>query len=1335
MRLKNIVTHSLIATMFLNLNAVTVVSAISGMNVLFSYAQAQESDTPRLDALKEKYDLDNVNRNHQTTGQTPESMTRQMNLPSRNLSGVLAEQINGAGTARQIDLTNQMMTTPVNEAASASQKQAQSIGKTHGSPLKENGGEQVKGNYAKQGTREFYRDENGQLRMRAKENVERVSGITGSDLYGVEANNPEHNFKANEKYGDETGLHTEGKTTYQSLKTGKSASARGFQAITNKAQQGINTNINENEGWLQPGFNSLLDAENSPGDFFTSCQNVTRDINGTVNAPGTDEYFCQDIEQANFDFCEVERDVKIPIYSNTPGLRSCGPGCYEFDMNVSARSSRWKCRRTESGHGTPAEFTFNLNLAEPIRIKSVQIIGDASDHFRYQLNGQSLWQSTGGNQNTTGDYLSGSCKRSGHNINAIVTSRANQIIGSLPSEGIVPLNFRADIRWRGGGGMSSVVRIELETTDGSSLDSEFKQYPEGCYDALSAEDKTQRPLLGVYNWQEVGVSQGTGAIGYTCERPAPQPICNAGEQLFGNVTQEKCLSAPVCSLLTLSECGQAGFVPGKFTHTPPSCTVGALSADGNKCNYEASDTNGTLSCPNGGQLSGSTCAVDSIKAANCGAGLSLSSLTVNGEQANYCTRTPTQRESTAWQCGGGNSFQGAYCQIDLEDYLDPDDKIYVTVDQQGYSLLPISVINEEGESELVEFTDSASCSIPSADTPLPEVTPPTSFCTFESYQTIQEGNKNYHPSALGLVPQWFDGDTGNKTWKVNLEGYKCDPTNGQVMSFIDPETGEEKNYTWEDIQQLPQQCQRYMDDPQCREVNRECTDGWLEEQTGRCMADTVTFRCDRGKEIDYSYSETTNTCSGILPCSGGDCFGTEQESNGRFVEAMVAGSILDNIQSDSSCTDPSDPSTCRIFEGAYKYCSWETTGLGTDCCEQPGGIDILAYVAFSRQMMKVGQMAGSGAFGTGVQGMYSTLSEPIASAGQAVSSWASSAYSSSMNSLFGAEEVIAEGTATAVNAAAGETATAAIQAALSQLQQQVYQFVYDMLPDQLANLIFTTTASGGAAGASQLAISEGITNFASNVMAVYAAYQMIKLALTLLTACDEVEMDMGVKLAQRSCFAVGERYCSKRYPLIGTCMQNRQDYCCYSSILSRIIMKESYSQLGINPLAGGRPTEAQAESGETNACLGLTQEQLSMVDFAAPSMQSALQEWVGLLLESGEILTESSEQILTGGASKEDVSCQAIMQPVINPLTGAPVVDENGETVWEDTGEEDCYQRASGGQIFNAEARKTSGQRTKDRLGTADERVQEAKDYMKDAANNLDCSIYPRPPVCNYGQE
>ena len=135
-------------------------------------------------------------------------------------------------------------------------------------------------------------------------------------------------------------------------------------------------------------------------------------------------------------------------------------------------------------------------------------------------------------------------------------------------------------------------------------------------------------------------------------------------------------------------------------------------------------------------------------------------------------------------------------------------------------------------------------------------------------------------------------------------------------------------------------------------------------------------------------------------------------------------------------------------------------------------------------------------------------------------------------------------------------------------------------------------------------------------------------------------------------------------------------------------------------------------------------EQLQHVDFAKPSMKSALQEWVGLLADAAS---------LTGGAVSAEQSCQEVEVPVIDPQTGAQVRDDKGAVLYKKTGEKECFKHVTGGQIFNAAERDPVGARTKEALGTADDRMQEMKDKMKDRANNLDCSVYPRPPACDMG--
>tara|TARA_R100000687_G_scaffold83675_1_gene88553 strand:- start:28737 stop:32843 length:4107 start_codon:yes stop_codon:yes gene_type:complete len=1359
-----------------NLNILTITYVIAGLSALYShsiFAEPAATDTPKLNELKTRYNLDSPTRNHQSDV-LPPKVEAQIASPgaSRDMMPIITNTLSTPSTPRTIDLSGYLDPSSP-ETFDEHRDLAVNLSQTHGSPSgaieSTASGDSIGSvnlEYARSGTRQFVRDADGKLVMKVIEGVDRVSGANANDLFSNEhdAGHPGYDFETGKQtlYGNEEGIFDEGKAAHNNFKdpvTGRTSAGRGYRAVTDGAYRAVQTP--SPLGMLEQSFNHL-ESTQDPTLWLSRCTTETIPSSATFTSTSSTEHFCQDTGQANFDFCEVERDIKIPVYSSTPGLRSCGTGCYEFDLNIQVPSKKWSCRRTESGHGTPAEFVFNLIMAEPLVISSVTITGKAQDHFRYQLNGQSLWQNTGGSQNFTGDYLSGSCNRSGHTISQDVTSRVNSIIGPLPATGTVPLSFRADLRWRGGGNLTSVVKIQLATSDGSSLESEFIQYPEGCYDALTMEDKLTRGLDGVYDWAELGIDPSLPPIRYQCESSPRLPLCEAGELPFGSAGFEKCYAEPdppVCASGTFNSDSQrceypatincpvlSGVACGSDPATgAPRYPVGpvheivddtCIYSDAEHCGSWSYELPVNKSCPSGGTLEGNLCVseADISNICDTDSGYGYTTIIIEGVEYQRCERPVQNYSDHIWSCDSVNgepqSFSTSYCNVLYEEFVDQDGNPIRTIDDEGFPIPP-PYLDEEGVP--FEFKDIASCIKPQ---PLPDVEPvelPSSFCTFDEYESIEIGSRGYPEAVLSEIPPFFLGDEENKTWKVNLAGYRCDPTQGRIMCFPDPDTGEEQCYDWEDLKNLPDRCARYKEDDRCSEIDRDCTEGWLEPISGRCMAETVTYRCDDETVIDYETEIERNTCESMIPCVGGDCEVGGLEQNDKFVEAMVAGSILDNIQGDSSCKDPNDPTTCRIFEGEYKYCSWETSGLGTDCCEEAQGVDILGYVTFTRQMLKVNQMAYTGAFGEGISGGYQQLAQPITDGYRAVADWASSGIRSASESIFGNAAAT-----TTTNTGTISALTDGISAALSAVQQQVYQFVYDMLPDALANMVFETTAT--AAG-TELVMNEAIGNLLSNVMAVYAAYQMIKLALTLLTACDEYEMDMGVKLAQRQCFKVGPRYCNKSY--FGTaCMQRRQDYCCYSSILARIVMKEAYDQLSINPLPFG--TKLSAESDEANAsCLGLDPEQLSMLDFNAPSMQTALQEWIGLLLEAGEIPTESSEQSLTGGATSVDASCPPQQKPVltcyVDPVTLEEICeharDALGNLLYEDVPTE-CIKELTPGQIWNAGDRKSATERITGPEGYihgSQDRVLEGKEQIKTLINELDCSIVPRPPVCLYG--
>lgn len=1375
---KNTIAYITIITMVLNINIVTIAAAISGASLLYSnavYAADPVDESETYENLKAKYDLANPTRNHQSDD-LPESVSNLLASPppSRDMTPAITNVFTSPTVTKDLKLSEKISDSPTNSFI-YQKDLAINVSKTHGMPTGDisagNTLDSLNVKYLQKGTRAFVRDENGKLVLKYVEGSGELSGLSKTDMFSSESSDghPGYAFESNKQglYGDNVGIYNEGNAAHTNFKdpaTSKSASARGYKALTAGAMQAATQPTPLT--MLSQSFDALRDAQD-PNQWFSECTTETIPISREFVSTTSTEYFCQDTNQSNFDFCEVERDIKIPVYATTPGLRSCGVGCYEFDMNIDTwKTSR--CRNTATGNSEPAEFTLSLNMKNSFIIKSVTIEGVASDHFKYTLNGQTIWESLGKTQGTTGNYNSGSCNLHSHThqINTNVTSRVNSIVGALPTEGLVNLDFRADIRWKRSGGMTSVIRFQIEDTSGFGLESTFTQYPENCYDALTIEDKLTRGLNGIYDWQQLGIDPSLPPIRYSCTSTPRQPICPNGQVTFGSAGQEQCYTPPQpptcsvgsyndvsqrceyaadisCPVLSGVSCGTDGDGKPRYPVALETDLVDQLCTytDAEHCGSWSYELPANISCPNGGTLDGLVCYVEGDTTNQCDTanGYTKTTVLMDGEIYEQCQGPILGFGDNVWSCdsvdGEPQVFNSTYCTVYYEDYLDENGNFILTRDENG-NLIPPPYYDEEGEE--IIFQDIANCV---KAQPLPDVEPvdfPSSFCTFDEYQNIVVGPNGLPDEFLTVIPPFYNGDEGDKTWKVNLLGYRCDPTNGQIMCMPDPDTGEEVCYDWEDLKNLPDRCARYKEDPTCAEVKRECTEGWLEEVSGRCMADTVTYRCEEETVINYETETETTTCDSMLPCIGGDCEIGEPEQNGKFVEALVAGSILDNIEGDSECTDPADPATCEIFSGEYKYCSWETTGLGSDCCEEVGGMDLVGYVSFTRQMLKVNQMAYNGAFGEGVAGGYQQLSQPVVDGYNAVANWASDGIRSASESVFG------NATAETTNAL-GETVSAisdGVSAALAQIQQQVYQFVYDMLPDQLSNMIFTETANVAAGEASKLAMNETLTNFMSNVMAVYAAYQMIKLALTLLTACDENEMDMGVKLAQRQCFKVGATFCSKSYGVFGACMQRRQSYCCFSSILARIIVKEAYDQLAINPLPYGNQPNINTYEGD-ESCPGLTPEQLGQLDFSKPSMQTALNEWIGLLLDAGEIPSESDEQSLTGGASLSDRDCPPQQVPVmscyIDTVTEEEICnqarDEQGNLVYQ-TIEGECIKQVQPGQIWNATERKTASERTVGEGGYiegAQDRQSENRQQIKSILGNIDCSISPRPPVCDFG--
>lgn len=120
----------------------------------------------------------------------------------------------------------------------------------------------------------------------------------------------------------------------------------------------------------------------------------------------------------------------------------------------------------------------------------------------------------------------------------------------------------------------------------------------------------------------------------------------------------------------------------------------------------------------------------------------------------------------------------------------------------------------------------------------------------------------------------------------------------------------------------------------------------------------------------------------------------------------------------------------------------------------------------------------------------------------------------------------------------------------------------------------------------------------------------------LMKACDQMSMETAMEAASGMCHEVGT-YCKKKVPLLG-CVQKATSYCCYNSILARIIQEQGRPQL--TTFNGwGKPESPQ--------CRGFTPEEFQQLDFSKINLDEYVQTMVTAatseIQDSVKTITES----------------------------------------------------------------------------------------------------------------
>lgn len=573
-----------------------------------------------------------------------------------------------------------------------------------------------------------------------------------------------------------------------------------------------------------------------------------------------------------------------------------------------------------------------------------------------------------------------------------------------------------------------------------------------------------------------------------------------------------------------------------------------------------------------------------------------------------------------------------------------------------------------------------------------------SFCRFERFADMDVGTKRLPQSILQYASPLYDGDQGNLTWKTNLEGYFCDPLGKEKLcqydasgNMLKDENGNDACYNYDQIKNMPDACSKYSTNSACTLTTQTCAEGWFDAGTSQCYMYEQKWTCDEGTTRTVTVSNESNTCIGMIPCSGGTCNTGANEQNNDFGKVVAYTSMVQNMQGDAMCSDPNDSNSCIVFSGEKQWCGRSVgfvNGLAkTDCCEAPEGTaGKLEAIILAGTMLRntnwdkisaklttwTGGESGTWASMTNSVGQWTSgVSSSVGQMWQRVTEPLTSVYESvtgNVSRLIGSSTIEGGG-----SAAATELTKDGLQAGgLAAIKQQLMNKAYDMLPDAIRDFVFKNAAETGG----QAVFSSAVTNFmlALNVIGwIYTAYQITKMLLEMLLACDQKEMEASIHKNQGACFVIDTERCVK-YLNVGftkKCIKKATDMCCYNSLLSRVIMQQAYPQLSINPIESG--------------CVGLTISQVQQLDWDKIDMS----EYIESAVVAGEVPDEYA-------AFTE--SSVANMGPYKNNEAQLP-----SERAIE----------SMGGSVNMTKAR--------------EENVQALK------AENVDCSYLPRPAICEVG--
>lgn len=406
--------------------------------------------------------------------------------------------------------------------------------------------------------------------------------------------------------------------------------------------------------------------------------------------------------------------------------------------------------------------------------------------------------------------------------------------------------------------------------------------------------------------------------------------------------------------------------------------------------------------------------------------------------------------------------------------------------------------------------------------------------------------------------------------------------------------------------------------------------------TGVCYTPTLAYNCGEvvKSKLPVIVEELGDSCTGAMRCLGTECHRPNLHGGhgGEFAQAVSNMEALNFMINEMVCdetgeapTSPTQQCTPVVFGGKPQFCKLpigRQIGLTPNCCKDAmkaagqGGPNWIDYLQGMYTLYKITQDEIFKKFMTNFDSynstskMFGEVSRPITDIYNSASSWVTEnvvrPFTAGFDNLYGEfAKGGSIGSSPANIAVDSVDKMPSIGGMIDGFKQILMNNAYDLLQriggQELAEMFFKKTAGN------IVSLSENLQNF----LFVLQVYSLLRLIGHIVFACKKEEYDWGMNEKWRLTTYV-DTCCSKK---VLVCVENRQLYCSYKSIASRVIAEQIIKK----NLTGNRPYGYRTGIGGGRLqkcdinCSGFTPIEIASVDWSRVD----LTEWTDSLVESG----------------------------------------------------------------------------------------------------------------------